>query len=72
MKKGPWKVAYFCVKCKKEMSNWTMMYSNGVCPYCGNVEPGTVVDCIESAKRWVMTGKWYSFWKGYWEYKNES
>lgn len=31
-----------CVNCQIEMSNNTKMYSNGVCPNCGNVGSPTI------------------------------
>ena len=71
-----WKAAYLCERCEREMSRNTMMYSNGVCPYCGNADNGTVVGCRTRAKRFIVTMRFplWQFWKeneGYWEYKEE-
>ena len=66
-----WINAYFCVKCKKELSNYQKMYSNGRCLECGYKHPDacTIVRTTEKAKRWIHTGKWWQSWKGHWEYK---
>lgn len=72
-----WCAVYRCKSCKHMMSHWTMMYSHGVCPWCGsndNGNSGTVVACDEGARQWVANdpkARWWTFWrsrKGKWDY----
>jgi predicted RNA-binding Zn-ribbon protein involved in translation (DUF1610 family) len=44
---------YRCTKCKARLSNHELMYSSGVCPYCGHVTPtrGTVCDYEKSVEQ---------------------
>ena len=59
---GPWQIAYFCVKCKAELSTDTRMYSHGMCPFCGNYTPGTIVATTLKARR-----KIYTYVPSWWE-----
>lgn len=48
-----WYRVQFCVSCNEELDDLTVMYSNGICPKCGNMEPGTIVDTkSRSARTW--------------------
>ena len=43
--------AYACKACEVKLTYSEMMYSNGVCPKCGAVTNGTIVDCVKSSVR---------------------
>lgn len=64
-----WQATYFCVKCDGQMSFDTKMNSKGICPYCGNVEAGTIVKCYKRAARFIRRSPRWKFWdnKGHWE-----
>ena len=65
---GKWIPAYFRSTCHSEMSRYEMMNKYGVCPYCGNVNPGgTIIEGYVRAKRFVKNGPWWKL--GNWEYK---
>jgi hypothetical protein len=53
-----------CVKCHHIMSDRLLRSdlfdSNGVCPYCGNNNIGTVVDCYKVVGRFVRTSPWWN------------
>jgi hypothetical protein len=68
-----WRAVRRCAKCKIMMSFNVQMYSHGVCPRCGNTDPGTIVDCEEGSMRLHRNEVpgWH-FWnpkKWYCEYK---
>lgn len=42
---------YRCTDCKEVLSNNQVMYSDGVCPKCGNIAAGTSVDHIKSSEK---------------------
>ena len=57
-----WKLEYQCSSCEKPLSIWLVMYSNGVCPYCGQHNSSTVVDTTEHVYRYATYGKWWQLW----------
>jgi len=75
-----WEAGYFCKECDHELSYKQIMYSIGVCPYCGYSCDSTIVSHTIKVRRWVVTKKTFRGWwwgyktdhKGYWEYKDES
>lgn len=68
-----WQVAHFCTACKQHLSDYSIFYSEGICPRCGNVSDGTICDDFKRARRWIRTNSKWQFWKnvGHWEYKDE-
>lgn len=44
-------VVYKCRECRTELTWDEKMYSHGVCPYCGTVSGGTVVDTIKTSRK---------------------
>jgi DNA-directed RNA polymerase subunit RPC12/RpoP len=53
-----WEIGYKCIECKKELSEYEVYYSYGVCSYCGFKHPTacTIVGKIEYSyryKKWV-------------------
>lgn len=43
-KLGQWQRIDFCIACDAYLTDHQVMYSNGVCPKCGNANPGTIVE----------------------------
>lgn len=41
---------YVCVRCEHILSRAEVMYSDGVCPYCGNKDDSTICDYIKVAR----------------------
>lgn len=33
---------YVCIKCEHVLSRYEVMYSHGICPYCGNNDKSTI------------------------------
>jgi hypothetical protein len=69
-----WISAPCCVGCDRWLTEHEIMYSNGVCPYCGYVVDSTVCDVTVRAAKWVwdFRPKWWQFWKrsrGHWEFR---
>lgn len=60
-----WKHTYHCVACHNEMSQNTMMYSNGRCPYCGHKgrHSATIVECYEVPYVSIDTTKWWQIFQ---------
>lgn len=55
---GPWFIVYECSKCQHTMSDSVRSYSDGVCPYCGNISCTTFVSTnIFVARR--ITKSWF-------------
>ena len=47
--KEKFRAAYSCNSCHEFLNFHQMMYSQGVCPYCGHVSNSTIVDCTKKA-----------------------
>lgn len=45
---------YKCVECKTYMSDHTVSYSDGVCPYCGHKTDSTFCEVTEEVGEWVQ------------------
>ncbi len=56
---------HWCVWCHKTICQYDRMYSDAVCPYCGNTVAGTIVDTYKMSYRLELVEKspWYLFWK---------
>jgi predicted RNA-binding Zn-ribbon protein involved in translation (DUF1610 family) len=75
---GKWYVYFVCKKCKEELNHNERMYSNGVCPHCGECNNSTIVDYIRNSRRFVYESKLnyilsnFLFFKakGFFEYKD--
>ena len=55
VRKVPKKPEYFkpvhlCIKCEKELTEDQRLNNGGVCCFCGNITPGTIVDTIKGCK----------------------
>jgi predicted RNA-binding Zn-ribbon protein involved in translation (DUF1610 family) len=75
--RGKWHAAYFCVACGEELSSDEVMYSSGVCPWCGHVSNTTVCRTETRVRRWVGGGVpwWHRLlgWvTGHWEYREKA
>lgn len=66
-----WKAIYLCKKCNVMVSNYVRLTSGGICPHCGNLDNGYVVDCYKAVGRPIKISPWWQFWKNetYWECK---
>lgn len=50
-----WFPVYLCIDCHKQLSEHEMMYSSGVCPYCGNKKGTSIVECHKKSARYVFS-----------------
>jgi len=57
-----WLALKVCKACSHELSRRDYMYSSGVCPYCGNITKGTIVDYTVYAVRIELQTPWWKFW----------
>lgn len=64
MIKSDWFTVHRCIKCRRILNEWTVMYSSGRCPKCGYKDPRacTIVETTEHACRLVYNRKWWQFW----------
>lgn len=61
---GPWLTEYRCAACSHVVSDHTVMYSDGRCPYCAHKRGNsTVMDTTEHAYRWIRIDPWWKFWR---------
>lgn len=53
--------AFFCSKCKDELTDGQVYYSGGMCPLCGHYSGHTICDYDVKAYRMVRvpSGKWW-------------
>jgi len=55
---------HLCPACETRLTRDQRFYSDGVCPYCGDVTLGTIVDTrkisIVKKKPWW---NWFLFWR---------
>lgn len=58
-----WLPAYFCVNCKKEMSDRVKMYSSGLCPMCGHDSRSTICNAHLRAYKNVRINPVWKPWK---------
>lgn len=77
---GRWHKINCCASCNEVLTREEIHYSDGICPFCGevgspqkfrNIDLKTEVNVIEKVRRWNKTTPWWMFWskRGYWEYK---
>lgn len=64
MGKSEWKFVEMCAQCEKELSENQILYSHGICPYCGYNSNCTICDTKKVVYRKTKTfiPKWYQFW----------
>lgn len=57
---GHWRTRHYCKGCKRPVSHFTMMYSNGTCPSCGykGEDAVTIMDCDEVSMRPIYHSLW--------------
>ena len=65
-----WKKEHWCVKCSGILSYRVVMYSNGTCPLCGNMNRSTMVEVNEIPYR-IVQDAWWKFWTRRKEYKKK-
>lgn len=58
-----------CVKCMIYLTYRQYAYSQGVCPYCGNIEEGTFVSSHKLAVKKTKINPSWMFWRD--TYKHE-
>lgn len=62
-----YKAQHYCEKCDAALTFYEVMMSHGVCPYCGNISGGTVVDYVKKSvlvhPAQQKKKKWWQFWK---------
>lgn len=49
-----------CVKCNEQLSFNQKMNSDGTCPYCGNINEGSIVDTKKVL--YARVYPWWAFW----------
>jgi hypothetical protein len=62
-----------CVDCERRLTDDEILYSGGVCPYCGFTSQSTVCMTATRVAYWVWDcrPRWWQFWKkgcGHWEW----
>ena len=64
MKTSYYQIAYFCFKCRKELSRNQRMMNCGVCPLCGFRDGVTIVKTTQRIWRyeWPENYRWWKFW----------
>ena len=50
-----WTAHYFCTGCDGRLTKSQVHNSDGVCPLCGRISPGTILDTRKKAARWKVT-----------------
>lgn len=56
-------VKHMCKNCNKVLTDNQKMYSDGVCPHCGALSDGTIVDSIKvSVEVPVKKRVWWKLW----------
>lgn len=50
-----------CVACAKQISEWSMMYSSGICRHCGHDSESTICDTVNEIGHWVWD--WRKLWR---------
>jgi hypothetical protein len=71
-----WTAHYFCTGCGERLTDDQIRNSDGVCPLCGRVSPGSSVEVRKKAARWKVTytPDWLGWLlgleeQGQWEYR---
>lgn len=61
------RAVYCCKECGKRLTDDEVMYSDGVCPYCGYVSDGTICDYIKQSEEVLPCTSASGFWTGLWQ-----
>lgn len=54
-------VNHMCKNCNTVLTNSQRMYSGGICPHCGALSEGTIVDSIKVSVE-VEKKPWWKLW----------
>jgi hypothetical protein len=59
-----WGKEYSCKVCTHILTKQQVYYNHAVCPYCGDRNGATILNCDEISMRLKITenGKWWQFW----------
>lgn len=72
MSESNWYSIHVCVKCNSRLSNHQRMYSDGVCPKCGNVTGRTICDTYKVVIKKINKSPWWKFWDQQITYKGQN